>query len=453
VKHGSVSQRHTRACPRDEKGGFLPHRCKGSWKWTLEYGKDSNGRRLQASTSGFATKAAAQTALRQAVDLYGSGVELTHQTVQEYLSTWLAAKHALKPKTIASYSDLTALYIIPHIGSIRLLDLRAHHLDTMYIAIQVGRRGRVLSPSTIRRVHAVLRSALNSAVRRRLIPYNAAEYIELAPENPRRPKPWTAEQARKFLEINSQDRLAALYELMLLTGMRRGEAIGLRWEDVDLDGRCLFIVQQITEVRGRSVVGKPKTKRGTRVVPIDVTTAATLRRHQAGQQVERLAWGSAWNEQDLVFTRENGLPLRPEYATRHFQALTQRADLPAIRLHDLRHTNASLALEAGVALKVVSDRLGHSQTAITADLYTHVNITVARAAADQIASTLRSTSETLPDASLTHPAISTGSEADSAGSTEGEEGASAASSQVSASESTETVARARRDSNPQPSDP
>ncbi len=171
--------------------------------------------------------------------------------------------------------------------------------------------------------------------------------------------------------------------------MRRGEAIGLRWVDVDLDARCPFIVQQITEVRGKAVVGSPKTKRGTRAVPIDDDTVAMLRRHREGQAVERMAWGSAWNEAGLVFTRENGLPLRPEYATRHFQQLAREAGLPRLRLHDLRHTNASLALQAGVDLKVVSDRLGHSQISVTADLYTHVNVAVGRAAADQIARALR----------------------------------------------------------------
>lgn len=192
-------------------------------------------------------------------------------------------------------------------------------------------------------MHAVLRSALNTAVKRRLIPYSPAEQIELAPENPKRPKPWTAEQCQTFLHDIADDRLANLYDLILVTGMRRGEAIGLRWEDLDLEGRCLFVVQQITEVHGRAVVGTPKTKRGTRLVAIDEGTVAMLGRHREIQDVERAAWGPAWNDGGMVFTREDGRPLRPEYATRHFQALAQAAALPAIRLHDLRHTNASLA--------------------------------------------------------------------------------------------------------------
>ncbi|MHB8188410.1 MAG: site-specific integrase [Dermatophilaceae bacterium] len=337
MKHGSVSQRHTRSCPRAEDGSYAPHRCKGSWQWVLEYGRDSNGRRLQTSKAGFATKAAAQSALQQMVRTLMTDVNLTSLTVQEYLETWLTSKHALKPTTMALYTEFTTNYLVPHLGQIRLLELRAHHLDRMYASITVGRRGRPLSPSTIRRIHGVLRSALNTAVKRRLIPYNPAEHIELAPENPKRPKPWTPEQSQAFLQHIAQDRLANLYHLMLVTGMRRGETVGLRWEDVDLDGECLFVIQQITDVNGRSMVSTPKTKRGQRLVPIDAETVAMLRRQRETQNLERVAWGPAWNEAGLIFTREDGRPLRPEYVTRHFQALAEKAGLPVIRLHDLRH--------------------------------------------------------------------------------------------------------------------
>ncbi|HEY8651979.1 MAG TPA: site-specific integrase [Dermatophilaceae bacterium] len=327
-------------------------------------------------------------------------VTLTSLTVQEYLESWLTSKHALKPTTMALYTEFTTNYLVPHLGQIRLLELRAHHLDRMYEKITVGMRGRPLSPSTIRRIHGVLRSALNTAVKRRLIPYNPAEHIELAPENPKKPKPWNPEQCRTFLERIATDRLANLYHLILITGMRRGESVGLRWQDLDLDRASLSVNQQITDVNGRSMVSTPKTKRGDRVVYLDAETVVMLRRQQETQNLERTAWGPAWNEAGLVFTREDGSALRPEYATRHFQALAQDAGLPVIRLHDLRHTNASLALDAGVDLKVVSERLGHSQIAITADLYTHVNSGPGRAAADQIARALRRRIPAVPAASL-----------------------------------------------------
>ena len=383
-------------------GSFATHRCKGTWRYVLEYGRDSNGGRLQTSKSGFATKSAAQSALQQIVRMLVTDVNLTSMTVQEYLETWLTSKHALKPTTMALYGEFTKNYLVPHLGQIRLLELRAQHLDRMYASITVGRRGRPLSPSTIRRIHGVLRSALNTAVKRRLIPYNPAEHIELAPENPKKPKPWTPQQCQSFLRHIEHDRLANLYHLMLVTGMRRGETVGLRWEDVDLDGECLFVIQQITDVNGRSMVSTPKTKRGQRLVPLDGETVAMLRRQRDTQNLERAAWGPAWNEAGLIFTREDGRPLRPEYVTRHFQALAERAGLRAIRLHDLRHTNASLALSAGVDMKVVSERLGHSQMAITADLYTHVNRGLGRTAAEQIARTLGHAIHAVPTASLPH---------------------------------------------------
>ena len=171
----------------------------------------------------------------------------------------------------------------------------------------------------------MLRSALNTAVKRRLIPYNPADHIELAPENPKRPKPWTATECQQFLAGMADDRLIALYHLMIVTGMRRGETVGLRWEDVDLDGEYLQVVQQITDVNGRSVLGKPKTRKGDRLVQLDGDTVAVLRRHRDRQEAERHTWGSAWQDNGYVFTREDGTALRPEYVTRHFNDLRRRS--------------------------------------------------------------------------------------------------------------------------------
>ena len=318
VKHGA-SHSAIPALPTSRRGGsYATHRCRGSWQWVLEYGRDSNGRRLQTSKAGFATKAAAQSALQQVVRTLMTDVNVTSLTVGEYLETWLTGKHALKPKTMSLYRDFTTNYLVPNLGDVRLLELRAHHLDRMYLAIALGRRGRPLSPSTIRRVHAVLRSALNTAVKRRLIPYSPADHIELAPENPKRPKPWTVEECQTFLRDIADDRLANLYHLILFTGMRRGEAIGLRWEDVDLDGACLSVVQQITEVHGHSVVGTPKTKRGTRLVPIDDSTIASLRRHRKRKR-SNASHGAKPERRRFGLHAEDGRPLRPEYATRHFK--------------------------------------------------------------------------------------------------------------------------------------
>jgi integrase len=388
LKHGSVYQRHTAACPKAEDGSYAPHRCRGSWSYIIDLGRDTSGKRRQMGRGGFPTKVAARSALQEVSSLLLTEVNVQNMTVGDYLEIWLAGKHALKPKTVSLYRSAIDLYLTPHLGHIGLLELRAHHLDRFYAAIAIGIRGRPLNPSSIRRVHAALRSALNTAVKRRLIPYNPALHIELAPEIPHRPQPWTAEQCQMFLSKSREDWLSALYRLMIVTGLRRGEAIGLRWEDVDFESQCLFVTQQITDIRGKLVVGTPKTRRGRRAVPVDVVTVDLLREHRRVQDAERAAWGSASRHQGLVFCREDGRPLRPEYVTRHFQALAMKAGLPSIRLHDLRHTNASLALAAGIDIKVVSERLGHSTMAVTADLYTHVVPSLGRDAAKRIAGLL-----------------------------------------------------------------
>ncbi len=292
----------------------------------------------------------------------------------------------MKQSTRSHYRDAIRLYLRPALGEVLLIELRAHHLDQMYAGLTRGVRGKPLSPASIRRVHACLRSALNTAVKRCLLNHNPALHVELPPERPKRPDPWTGEECRRFLEAVEGDRLALLYRVLLVTGMRRGEALGLRWSDVDLNRGNLRIAQQITAVGGKATIDAPKTRRSSRVVPIDPDTVDRLRHHRDSQQSEGAAWGSAWDDNDLVFTREDGSAIRPEQVTKHFQVLARRHGLRVIRLHDLRHTNATLALEAGVAVKVVSERLGHSTTGITQDIYMHVAPRLGRDAADRIAS-------------------------------------------------------------------
>lgn len=192
---------------------------------------------------------------------------------------------------------------------------------------------------------------------------------------------WLPHQVGQFLDATSADRLAPLYHLTFAAGLRRGEVCGLRWVDVDLEGGSLRVAQQLVSVGGRVMVGEPKTARGARVVALDADTVAVLRDHRRAQLAERMASGPAYVDSGLVFTREDGSPLDPSYVTRHFARLVARAGLPPIRLHDLRHTSASVGLAAGESMKEISDRLGHSSITITADTYTHVSPAVAQESA------------------------------------------------------------------------
>lgn len=384
MKYGSVYQRHLKTCPRNEDGTFTKHRCKGGWGYVIDLPRAADGKRRQITRSGYPTKAAARQALSEMADTLVSDFPVHSLTVSAYLDSWLAGKHSLKPSTRAHYGDAIRLYLKPHIGHIQLRELRPHHIDRMYSAIALGQRNKPLTASSIRRVHACLRSALNTAARRRLIVHNPATYVELPPENPRRPTPWSATQCRTFIDAIQSDRLAPLYHLLITTGMRRGEAIGLRWNDVDLDRDLLVVSQQITPVRGRSEVGAPKTRKGARLVTLDPATVAVLRAHSEAQAKELAELGIPRREDGFVFIREDATAVMPDYVSKHFIALTKKAGLPRIRLHDLRHSHASMALEAGIDVKVVSERLGHSNTAITSDIYTHVSTAVGRAAALRI---------------------------------------------------------------------
>jgi integrase len=388
-KETGVTFRHTRRCPRKAGGGYAPHKCTGTWSYVVDVGRDSNGKRIQETKGGFFTKQEAREARAARVTLLSSRTADAHRlTVGDFLEQWLEGKRKLRPSTLASYREYVDGVFKPHIGSLRLVELerQPEHLDRMFTALaQPRENGRRLAVGTIHRMYGALRAALNVAVRRRLITFNPALTIELE-ELPRpRIVVWTAEQVGEFLGFVKDDRLYPLLRLVLMTGLRRGEAVGLRWCDVDLDEKVLTVRQQVVDVGGELHIGAPKTKSGERVVPFDEETAAVLRTQQRAQAAERLAWGEAWIESGLVFTNEDGSMLRPEALSRRFKGLAEKSGLPVIRFHDLRHTSASLALSADVAMQVVSVRLGHSSTGFTADRYTHVVPAVAKQAADRIA--------------------------------------------------------------------
>ena len=242
-------------------------------------------------------------------------------------------------------------------------------------------------------MHATLRTALNSACKRRLIAFNPTGQVELEPEPTRDRDIWTPTQLAAFLVTASTDRLGAAYHLIAFTGLRRGECCGLHWSDLDLDAGTAIIRQQLTQSGRTREFGAPKTKHGARVLSLDNQTVVALRAHRTSQAVERLAWGPAYNSVDLVFCREDGSPVAPDQVSRRFLVLSSQARLPRIVLHGLRHTHATHALGAGVDVTIVSKRLGHSRSSFTADAYTRVLPEVDREAAELIAAMVRRAGE------------------------------------------------------------
>ena len=237
---------------------------------------------------------------------------------------------------------------------------------------QNGKSG--LSPISIRHVHATLHRALKDAVRwERLTrsPVEAADPPSIRGDGTKELKTWSAAQLRAFLDSTRSERLSPLWHLLAMTGMRRGEALGLRWEDVDLDNGRLAVRRALIPIGAAVVVSEPKTARGRRSVALDPETVEALKRQAAQQLADQAEKADAWTDTGLVFTGEAGEAWHPDVVSRKFRQAVKRSLLPVIRLHDLRHTHATLALRAGIHPKVVSERLGHATIAITLDTYSH----------------------------------------------------------------------------------
>jgi integrase len=236
-------------------------------------------------------------------------------------------------------------------------------------------------------VHAVLHRALKDAVRWERLqrsPIAAADPPSIRGDGTKELKTWDAAQLKTFLEATREERLSPLWHLLAMTGLRRGEALGLRWEDVDLENGRLAVRRALIPNGAVVVVSEPKTARGRRTVALDPETVEALKR-QAAQQLEDQTNAKKWVDIGLVFTKEDGEAWHPEVITRFFQQAVKRSKLPRIRLHDLRHTHATLALRAGIHPKVVSERLGHATISITLDTYSHAIPAMQEEAAVRIA--------------------------------------------------------------------
>ncbi len=375
---------------RDDAGRSLGDGCPrlsrdkthGAWHYRADVGRRPDGKRREQRKGGFRTKAAAQAALAELINAVAKGEHRDdgRLTVGGWLPQWLEEKVAdgLRPTTQLTYARHITDHLVPQLGRVRLGDLRPSHVDALLRDLRGAGRGA----TTIRRVHATLRSALATAKRRRLVTYNAAADVDLPALHPARVRPWEGSELGAFLDSTAGRRLGALFELMAFTGLRRGEACGLRWADVDLDAGVLRVRRQLTQVGSQVIEGPPKTRSGEdRAVELGERALGALLAHRLEQDTERATWGAAYVDNGYVFAREDGTALSPEQVTKTFTRLARQAGLRPVRLHDLRHGQASLMLAAGVDIAVVSKRLGHSSISLTSDTYSHLLQGVGRTAA------------------------------------------------------------------------
>jgi integrase len=299
---------------------------------------------------------------------------------------WLdATRPTVKASTFKRYEDLVNLHLIPGLGRHRLAALRPDHLVQFYAAkleqtnpktLGGGGTGRPYSASTVHHMHAALHRALDRAVVWGHVARNVADAVD-PPRVPQREiEPPLVDALVRLMDTahGSGDRLAALWTLAVYSGARQAEFLALRWTDVDLDGGAMTIRRAMERgAKGRAQVGEVKTKNSRRTITLPTEAVAALRAHRLSQNEERLRLGPSWQDGDLVFPSTIGTPLDQRNVIRLFKGALRHAGLPeSTRFHDLRHASASLALAAGVDLKVISQRLGHSTITITADLYTHV---------------------------------------------------------------------------------
>lgn len=300
-------------------------------------------------------------------------------TVATYLETeWLPSViNDLRYSTFDSYRRNVEIHVIPHIGDARMQALRPLDLTRYYTKLlNSGRRDGKggLSAKSVRNIHLLLHRAFDDAVDLlylRTNPAAAAKPPRATAADPDTIRYWTGSELRTFLEHNADHRHSPIWYLAANTGMRRGEVLGLRWRDVDMEAQRLSIRNAIISVGYEERRSDPKTRRGHRTIDIDDRTTQMLRNHRAQQNAERDELGIE-NGSEYVFTKPDGTTYHPELVRQGFNRRVGRTDVPRIRFHDLRHTHATLLFKAGVSPKIVSERLGHATVAFTMDVYVHV---------------------------------------------------------------------------------
>lgn len=313
----------------------------------------------------------------------GLPVPSEKETVKTYLTRWLedVCKNSVRPSSFAVYTLMAERYILPNIGRTRLARLSAQDLATLYRDLQAGG----LSPTTVRLAHTLLHRALKQAERWNLIARNPAGLVDPPRRAETEGRILSAEQCLTLLEATHDDSLHALYAVAILGGLRSGEILGLKWEDVDWEAGAVQVRRQLTRTKVEGFhFSEPKTKRARRTVTLPAMAMDALKRHRAAQIKERLA-AVAWEDNGLVFCNQVGRPMeRQNIRHRHFKPLLKRLKLPDVRFHDLRHSSATLLLTLGEHPKVVQERLGHASITITMDIYSHVMPTLQRQAADKL---------------------------------------------------------------------
>jgi len=367
------------------------------WTVKIERPRRADGRR-QYRYETVATRKEAERLRAQLVHDVNAGtyIEPCDLFVHEHLHEWLAyISTRLSARTVERYTQIAEGHLIPGLGQKRLVDLRPLDIAVFFdheLAHGHGNGDAPLAHATLVKIRNVLHRALREAVAWQRIAVNPATAVSVpngVPETAAKARSLSEGECATLLTAALGDRLYDPVVLTLATGLRRGELLALRWCDVDLDAATLRVAHSLEEAGGVLNLKEPKTRAGRRTVPLPATAVQMLRRRRVEQDRLRLASGAGYADRDMVFCLPDGSPWRPSGFSVAFRRLVTKSGLDHARFHDLRHTHATQLLRAGVAAKVVSDRLGHANIAITLDIYSHVMPDMATEAAERIDGVLK----------------------------------------------------------------
>ena len=361
--------------------GHIKQRSKGSWTIWVDLGRDpETGKRKQQTSTVRGSKKDAERELRVVLTRIEGGayVKPAKMTVGEYLEQWLQdyCKTNLAPHTAQSYEFFVRRHIKPALGQIPLTQLKPEHLQHLYAdKLSTGRRdgNGGLGNRSVRYIHITLHKALKSAVKLGMIARNPADAVDVPKVKRHEMQVMSETDIHIFLEYAKSTPYYALFYTALFTGMRRSELLALRWSDVDLLLCQASVNRTLHQLHNGDIIfQQPKTDKGRRLIALSPSTAVVLREHREAQEKVSQALGMTISEDDLVFCRYDGKPLLPDSITQAWRKLARQCGLKGIRLHDARHTHASLMLKQGVHPKIVQERLGHASISITLDTYSHV---------------------------------------------------------------------------------
>lgn len=343
-------------------------KCGAKWSFTIDLGKDEFNQRKQKTISGFKTKAEAESACRSLIMELEKNqyIEPSKMDLEKFLKQWLDTKKTnIKQTTFNKYNSLIVNHIIPNIGNVKISKLTPMKISSFYNSLT-----NKLSLTTISDIHAVLKNALEQAVRWELISKNVAALVDKPKSDKKQIKVWDIDESQKFLKIAKKNNYYIAFLLALITGMRQGEILGLRWKDVDFIEKTISIIQTLSH-DGKSFNNQAKTSTGNRLITIDDSTLAEIKNHRK-KMIEEQLEAKEYIDNGLVIATSKGTPLSPRNLLRTFYKLIDVAEVSKISFHDLRHTHATMLLKQGVNPKIVAERLGHSNVRTTLDTYSHI---------------------------------------------------------------------------------